>query len=113
MVAIMALKILMTTMSLGIGGAETHIVELAGELKKRGMDVAVVSSGGVFVQDIEKEGIRHYAAPLARRKFFDMLRSLFILRRIIKTEKPDVVHAHARIPAFLCGLLHKTMRFPS
>ena len=27
-------------------------------------------------------------------------------------EKPDVVHAHARIPAFLCGLLQKKMGFP-
>ncbi len=108
----MALKILMATMSLGIGGAETHIVELAGELKKRGMDVVVVSNGGVYVPDIEAEGIRHYTAPLARRKVRDMLRSLFLLRRIIKKEKPDIVHAHARIPAFLCGLLQKTMRFP-
>ncbi len=108
----MALKILMATMSLGIGGAETHIVELAGELKKRGMDVAVVSSGGVYVPDIEREGIRHYKAPLARRKLCDMLRSLFLLRRIIRREKPDIVHAHARIPAFLCGILHRTMRFP-
>ena len=106
------LKILMATMSLGIGGAETHIVELAGELKKRGMDVAVVSNGGVFVPDIESEGIRHYTAPLARRKVTDMLRSLFILARVIKKEKPDIVHAHARIPAFLCGLLQRFMGFP-
>jgi hypothetical protein len=80
----MALKILMATMSLGIGGAETHIVELAGELKQRGMDVAVVSSGGVYVPDIESMGIRHYRAPLARRKLCDMLRSFFLLGRIIR-----------------------------
>ncbi len=99
-------------MSLGIGGAETHIVELAGELKKRGIDVIVVSNGGVYVQDIEAEGIRHYTVPLARRKLRDMVKSLILLRRIIKKEKPDIVHAHARIPAFLCGLLQKSMRFP-
>ncbi len=107
----MALKILMATMSLGIGGAETHIVELACELKKRGLDVAVISSGGVYVPDIKNAGIRHYQAPMARRKLSHMLRSYFTLRRIIKKEKPDIVHAHARIPAFLCGLLQKTMHF--
>ena len=42
-------KILMTTMGLDIGGAETHIVELAKELTKRGYDVSVASNGGVYV----------------------------------------------------------------
>ena len=37
-------KILMTTMGLNIGGAETHIVELTKELKKRGYDVMVASA---------------------------------------------------------------------
>lgn len=34
------------------------------------------------------------------------------LQRIITEERPDVVHAHARIPAFLCGLLQKKLGFP-
>ena len=41
------MKILMATMGLDIGGAETHIVELSKELKSRGHQVAVVSNGGV------------------------------------------------------------------
>ena len=43
------MKILMATMGLDIGGAETHIVELSKELKNRGHQVAVVSNGGVYV----------------------------------------------------------------
>ena len=39
------LKIMMVTMGLGIGGAETHIVELAKELKRQGQDVSVCSNG--------------------------------------------------------------------
>ncbi|MEL4105660.1 polysaccharide pyruvyl transferase CsaB [Oscillospiraceae bacterium WX1] len=106
------MKILMATMSLGIGGAETHIIELACELKRRGFDVVVASNGGVFVADIEAKGIRHYQIPMNRRHLFYMLKSYFLLRNIIKKEKPDIVHAHARISAFICGLLQKTMRFP-
>jgi polysaccharide pyruvyl transferase CsaB len=108
----MARKILMTAMSLGIGGAETHIVELASELKRRGEDVLVASNGGVFVPEIEEKGIRHYQVPMNRRNVFCMLRSYFLLRKIIRTEKPDIVHAHARIPAFICGVLRKSLRFP-
>lgn len=108
----MALKILMATMGLGIGGAETHIVELSGELKRCGHDVVVASNGGVFVPEIEEKGVRHYAVPMNRRNVFCMIRSYFLLRKIIKAEKPDIVHAHARIPAFICAILKKQLRFP-
>jgi len=108
----MALKILMATMGLGIGGAETHIVELAGELKRRGFDVMVASNGGVYVQEIEDKGIRHFHVPMNKRNAFHMIRSYFLLRKLIRRENPDIVHAHARIPAFICGLLRKSLRFP-
>ena len=105
------MKILMATMGLDIGGAETHIVELSKELKSRGHQVAVVSNGGVYVPEIEAAGIRHYAAPLNRRSVGSMLQAQRILRQVIAREKPDIVHAHARIPAFLCGRLQKSMGF--
>ena len=105
------MKILMATMGMDIGGAETHIVELAKELKKQGHDVAIVSHGGVYVHEISGAGIRHYEAPLHRRSGRDMWRALGVLRRVIAQERPDVVHAHARIPAFLCGILKRRMGF--
>lgn len=105
------MKILMATMGLDIGGAETHIVELAKELKGRGHDVAIVSNGGVYVPEVEAAGIRHYQAPLHQRNVTAMRRALTVLRQVILEEKPDVVHAHARIPAFLCGVLRRRMKF--
>ena len=105
-------KVLMALMGLEIGGAETHVVELSKELRRKGWDVAVVSNGGVYERELTEAGIRCYQAPLHRRNALLMLRSLFILRRVIREERPDVVHAHARIPAFLCGILHRFMGFP-
>jgi len=102
----------MATMGLDIGGAETHIVELAKELKQEGHDVAVISNGGVYVPEIEAAGIRHYTAPLNRRKLKNMVRGRKLLREVIGREKPDVVHAHARIPAFLCGGICRQMKVP-
>ena len=100
----MSRKILMTLMGLDIGGAETHVVELSKELRRMGYDIAVASN--------EAAGVRHYQVPMHRRSPKLMLQSLLRLGRIIAQEKPDVVHAHARIPAFLCGLLRPWMRFP-
>lgn len=106
------LKIMMTTMGLDIGGAETHIVELSKELKRQGHDVLISSNGGVYVPEIEAEGIRHFCVPLNKRSITSMVKSYFMLRRIIKKEKPDIVHAHARIPAFLCAILKRKLNFP-
>ncbi len=106
------MKILMVTMGLDIGGAETHIVELAKELKDEGHDLAIVSNGGVYVPEITAAGIRHYQAPLHRRRVRDMRKARAILSRVLREERPDVVHAHARIPAFLCGALCRKMKLP-
>ena len=108
----MSKKVLMVLMGLEIGGAETHVVELSKELHREGWDVAVVSNGGVYERELTEAGIRCYHAPLHKRNAFLMARSLGILRRVIREEQPDVVHAHARIPAFLCGILQKQMGFP-
>ncbi|MCI8538343.1 MAG: polysaccharide pyruvyl transferase CsaB [Oscillospiraceae bacterium] len=104
--------ILMALMSLDTGGAETHVVELSKELRRMGYDIAIVSNGGVYVPELEEAGIRHYQVPMHRRSPLLMLKSLLLLRRVIAREKPSLVHAHARIPAFLCGLLQRVMRFP-
>ena len=60
------MKIFMATMGLGIGGAETHIVELAKELKARGHEVVIASNGGVYVAEVEAAGIRRPHAPAQR-----------------------------------------------
>ena len=78
----MGYKILMATMGLDIGGAETHIVELSKQLKVMGHDVVVVSNGGVYVPEIEAAGIRHYEAPLHRRSIGCMRRSLRVLKQV-------------------------------
>lgn len=108
----MADKILMATMGLDIGGAETHIVELSKELRRRGYEVVIASNGGIYVDEAERAGIKHYRVPMHNRDYKNVIRSYFLLKDIIEREKPDVVHAHARIPAFICGLLQRTMKFP-
>ena len=53
------MKILMATMGMDIGGAETHIAELSKQLKAQGHDVIVVSNGGVYVPEIAAAGGEH------------------------------------------------------
>ena len=63
----MACNVLLSLMKLDIGGAETHVVELAKELKKRGYNVVVTSNGGVYERELNDAGIKHYMVPLQNK----------------------------------------------
>lgn len=105
-------NILLSLMQLNIGGAETHVVELAKELKRKGFNVIVTSNGGVYVKELEESGIKHYAVPLQNKNPINMFKAMRLLKKIIIEEKIDIVHSHARIPSFILGKLHKRMKFP-
>ncbi len=104
-------RILMALTRFDIGGAETHVLELSLELKRMGYHVVVVSNGGVYEENLKAAGIRHYKIPMHSRKPNYIAKSLQELTRVIKKEKIELVHAHGRIPAFLCGILHHFMDF--
>lgn len=106
------MKVMLSLMKLDIGGAETHVVELAKELKRRGWEVVVTSNGGVFAGELENSGIKHYTVPLQNKNPKNVARAFKLLRKIIEEEKVDIVHSHARIPSFILGCLHKKMGFP-
>lgn len=99
------IRVLMTTTKLGIGGAETHIVEVAKALSVRGTEITVASNGGVFEEELERHGIRHIRIPLHTKHPLKVLRSYLALKKLIREETFDIIHAHARIPAVLCGIL--------
>ena len=105
------MKIIMTLMSLDIGGAETHVVELSRQLVAQGHEIIIVAAPGAYSEFVSSCGIKLVSAPLDSRDPKSMLESYKILRKVILREKPDIVHAHARIPAFLCHLVRKTVRF--
>lgn len=105
------MKILITLAGLDIGGAETHVAELATELHRRGHRIVIASGGGVYAEQLEKIGIKHYTVPLAKRKISHMIKSRHMLKKIIRDESPDIVHAHARIPAFIVSTLKKCCNF--
>ncbi len=104
-------RILMALTRFDIGGAETHVLELSLELQRMGFYVVVVSNGGVYEQNLKEAGIKHFKIPMHSKTPANIYKSLRALNRVIKDEKIDIVHAHGRIPAFLCGILNKFVKF--
>ncbi|MBN2883154.1 MAG: glycosyltransferase, partial [Clostridia bacterium] len=105
-------KILLATMSLGIGGAETHIVELSEKLTESGYRVYIISNGGVYEETIKNVGIEHIKAPLHTKNPFSLIKSYFKIRKAIILNGIDIVHAHARIPAFICNIICRKLNIP-
>ena len=105
------MNILLVTMGMDIGGAETHILELAKELKRRKYNVFVMSNGGKYVEELKESGIEHIWAPLHNKKIKNLKMSYKILKNTILEKNIDLVHSHTRISSFVCGLLHRNMKF--
>ena len=108
-------KILMLTTSMDYGGAETHILELSKYLKSNGIEVKIISnsSGGeLFGKEAINSGIEHIYAPFHSRNIFNMHKSAKILKAVIKSYKPDIIHAHSRIPAFVASRICKKFKTP-
>ena len=97
----MLLKILILTDRLDLGGAETHIAQLALMLTEFGNEITVISSGGVVAEQLKKCGITHICMPLGTHSPVRWLILRHKIRVLIRQEKFDIAHAHARIPALL------------
>lgn len=95
------LTVLLALMALDAGGAETHVISLAKQLKKRGVEVIVASHGGKLTEFLESNGIKHYTLPLDKKSPMALASSIKGLTAIVKKHKVDIIHAHARIPAWV------------
>lgn len=95
------LTVLLALMALDAGGAETHVISLAKQLKKRGVEVIVASHGGKLTEFLESNDIKHYTLPLDKKSPMALASSIKGLTAIVKKHKVDIIHAHARIPAWV------------
>ncbi len=104
--------VLHLAMSLDIGGAETHIVALSRSLSQMGWPVCVASFGGRRVVDLELSNIPHIKVPLHSRSPVNLIRSQNAVSQIIDDFGIGLVHAHARIPAWIADIVCRKKRVP-
>ena len=93
------MNILMLSMSMGAGGAETHVLTLARALVRAGHSVTVASAGGMLTAGLAEGGVAHVTLPLASRSPVALARAVGGIVRLCRRERFDVIHAHGRIPA--------------
>lgn len=96
---------------MGIGGAEAVAATLALHSRGLGHSVQLASGGGFRAQDLVAEGVPHLDVPLASRRPLDLARSVRTLRKAVRAERPQLVHAH-NVKAALVARLAVGRRVP-
>ncbi|MBO5938787.1 MAG: glycosyltransferase [Clostridia bacterium] len=106
------MTLLFLTSSLDRGGAETHLFSLVTELARRGHSITVLSSGGAMAERLASLGIDHQTLPLHSRSPFALLYSYRFIKRMLRRKQYNLIHAHARIPAFLVARTARRKSIP-
>lgn len=102
-------KLILLTVGLGVGGTETHVLELASRIDRTKFDVMVCSlkAGGGLSEELQARGVR--VVSLGGAGKLDA-RVLFRLWRLLRSERPDIIQSFlfwANISARLLGRLLK------
>ncbi|MGN0855337.1 MAG: glycosyltransferase [Kiritimatiellia bacterium] len=83
------------------GGVERGVVEMNRVIVGAGWENVVVSAGGRLAGQIAQDGGRHIACDVKSKNPLTFFARAARLRRILAAERPDVVCAHSRVPAWL------------
>ena len=94
------MKVMHLLPSLSSGGVEQVVLELCEGLCAAGVENVVVSAGGSMVPAIEATGARHITRPLGTNSLLTLLQ-VGRTARLIREEKPDILHLHSRVPAWV------------
>jgi len=89
--------------SLNIGGSELVAVELAEFLVAAGHRVTVIAADGPLGNRLRACGATHLDWPVGRKRL-STLRYVRQLRDWLQRERPDLLHAHSRLPAWIARL---------
>jgi glycosyltransferase involved in cell wall biosynthesis len=86
------MKILFLARQLNIGGAERQLVTLANDLAARGHEVVIASyyPGGALSKKLDSGRVR--LVSLGKRSRWDLLYLYIRLIRVMRQERPDVLH---------------------
>jgi glycosyltransferase involved in cell wall biosynthesis len=87
--------------SLSVGGSELVVAELTEHLTTKGHKVTVVGGDGPLSSRVTSSGATHLDWAIGRKR----LNTLGYIKRLaawLEENQPDIVHAHSRLPAWIC-----------
>src|SRR3569623_1709783 len=94
--------------ALDMGGVERGTLEVARRLVAEGHRSIVISAGGRLVSQLIAEGSSHFAWDVGAKRLAT-LRWIPKLRRLLREQRPDVLHLRSRLPAWMAYLAWKSL----
>jgi glycosyltransferase involved in cell wall biosynthesis len=94
------LTVLLVVPSLEAGAADHGVIDLVRILAAAGNRPIVLSSGGRLETEIAALGGEFIRGDIASKNPFAMMRNAGVMRRLLRQERCDIVHAHGRAPAW-------------
>jgi glycosyltransferase involved in cell wall biosynthesis len=95
------MHIVQALVSLNVGGSELVATELSEYLIGCGHKVTIIAADGPLGPRARASGAAHLDWPIGKKRL-PTLRYIKRLSEWIATSKPDIVHVHSRLPAWIC-----------
>ncbi|MDE0422500.1 MAG: glycosyltransferase family 4 protein [Gammaproteobacteria bacterium] len=102
------MKVVQVLPAMESGGVEQGTLEIAEALTAAGHESIVVSKGGRLVDRLERAGSRHRTWDIGRKHPATVLAARRF-RRWLADERPAILHARSRLPAWVCWLAWRAM----
>jgi glycosyltransferase involved in cell wall biosynthesis len=110
--AIRPLTVLIAVPTLEAGAADRAVVDLVRILAKAGHKPLVVSRGGRLQDAVLANGGELSLLDVATKNPITMLRNAFVLARLVRERRCDVIHAHGRAPGWSALIAARVTRVP-
>jgi len=94
--------------ALDSGGVERGTLEVARGLVMQGHRSIVISAGGRLVDRLTEEGSEHICWSIGGKTPWTF-RYVSALRRLIRDERADILHARSRVPAWVVWMAWKSL----
>ncbi|WP_429154407.1 glycosyltransferase [Aeromonas veronii] len=105
------MKILYVITGLGMGGAERQVCDLADQFSAKGHQILLISMTGETVNRPQSTDIEVVELNMAKTPM-GFIKAYWLVRRLIKQFKPDVVHSHMVHANLFARLLRLSTRIP-
>ena len=95
------MHVVQALVSLNVGGSELVATELSEFLAGAGHEVTIIAADGPIGDRARACGARHLDWPIGKKR----LSTLSYIKRLavwFAEAKPDIVHVHSRLPAWIC-----------
>jgi len=97
------MHVVQVVVSLNLGGSELVAVELCEFFSAAGHRATIIGADGPLAERVRACGAVHLDWAIGRKRP-GTLRYVARLRRWLAAERPDIVHVHSRLPAWICRL---------